>query len=113
MDIVRQSLAITLVFALLWAALWFLRKKGALRGGFPLRAGFGRGRARRGPLELRAKLALSAQHSVHLVRIGERELVLALHPCGVTLLSTIEPVAFGAPVNRAIVHSNRHSAGEA
>ena len=28
MDIVRQSLAITFVFALLWTALWLLRKKG-------------------------------------------------------------------------------------
>jgi flagellar biogenesis protein FliO len=81
MDIVRQSLAITFVFALLWAALWLLRKKGAIR------IGPRKGRGERGVLESRGKLALSQQHSIHLVRIGQRDLVLALHPTGVTLLA--------------------------
>ncbi|HYL77315.1 MAG TPA: flagellar biosynthetic protein FliO [Bryobacteraceae bacterium] len=80
MDIVRQSLAITFVFALLWLALWLLRRRGSLRFGFP------KGRADHSLLESRAKLALSAQHSVHLVRIGQRELLVAVHPSGVTLL---------------------------
>ena len=79
MDIVRQSLAITFVFALLWGALWFLRKKGA--AGFPKRHSGAR------LLESVAKLPLSGQHSVHVVRVGDRELVLGLHPSGVTLLA--------------------------
>lgn len=81
MDIVRQSLAITFVFALLGAALWFLRKKGATR--FPRR------QSDRGLLESLAKLALSGQHSIHLVRAGDRELVLGVHPSGVTLLADL------------------------
>ena len=81
MDIVRQSLAITFVFALLWAALWLLRKKGAIRFGSRKWSG------ERGVLESRGKLALSQQHSIHLVRIGQRDMVLALHPSGVTLLA--------------------------
>jgi len=84
MDVIRQSLAITFVFLLLWAAVWFLRKKRGIS--FPA------GRANKGLLELRAKLSLSAQHAVHLVRIGDRELILAVHPSGITLLCDL-PVA--------------------
>ncbi|HEX4595444.1 MAG TPA: flagellar biosynthetic protein FliO [Bryobacteraceae bacterium] len=81
MDVIRQSLAITFVFLLLWAALWFLRK----RRGISLSSG----RAAKGLMESRGKLALSAQHALHLVRIGDRELVLALHPSGVTLVCDV------------------------
>jgi flagellar biosynthetic protein FliO len=81
MDVIRQSLAITFVFLLLWAALWFLRKK---RGSL-----FAPGRTNKGLLEIRAKLALSAQHTVHVVRIGDRDLVLAVYPSGITLLSDL------------------------
>ena len=83
MDIVRQSLAITIVFALLAGALWLLRKKGAIR------AGSRKASAERGVLQSRGKLALSQQHSIHLVRIGQVDLVLALHPSGVTLLAEL------------------------
>jgi len=92
MDIVRQSLAITLVFALLWAALWFLRKRGAVT------IGFAKGRTQPGLLQSRAKLTLTAQHSVHIIRIAERDLVLALHPSGVTLLGKLP---HGAPHGNA------------
>jgi len=81
MDIVKQSLAITFVFTLLWAALWFLRQRGNVRIGFP------RARAAHGLLESRGKLALGPQHSIHVVRIGGQDMVLAVHPAGVTLLS--------------------------
>ena len=80
MDIVKQSLAITFVFVLLWVALWFLRKKGAVRIGMARRS------SAPDMLETRGRLALSPQHSVHVIRVGERELVLAVHPQGVTLL---------------------------
>jgi flagellar biosynthetic protein FliO len=83
MDVLRQSLAITFVFLLLWAALWFLRKR--------RRVSSLTGRANKGLMESRAKLALSAQHSVHLVRIGDRDLVVAVYPSGVTLLCDLPP----------------------
>ena len=92
MDIVRQSLAITFVFATLWLALWLLRRRGALRIRFPK----GRGDASASLLESRAKVTLSSQHSVHLVRIGQRELVVAVHPAGVTLLCDLSPGSGGA-----------------
>jgi flagellar biogenesis protein FliO len=89
MDIVRQSLAITFVFALLWTALWLLRKKGRIR--------IGSRKLHRacGMLESRGKLVLSQQHAMHLVRIGQRDLVLALHPAGVTLLAELAAAAGG------------------
>ncbi len=40
----------------------------------------------RGGLESRGKLALTARHSIHLIRVGDRNLILALHPEGVTFL---------------------------
>ena len=87
MDIVRQSLAITFVFLLLFTALWLLRRKGKIR------IGAGRSRGAPGLLESRAKLVLSQHHTIHLVRIGASDVVLALHPSGVTLLSErpVEP----------------------
>jgi flagellar biogenesis protein FliO len=74
MDIVRQSLAVVFVLASLWAALCLVRKKGW------------RIKAPAGLVESRGKLTLTARHSVHLIRIGERNLILALHPGGVTFL---------------------------
>jgi flagellar biogenesis protein FliO len=89
MDIVRQSLAITFVFALLWTALWLLRKKGRIRiGSRKLQRGCGM-------LESRGRLVLSQQHTIQLVRIGQRDLVLALHPAGVTLLAELTAAAGG------------------
>jgi len=44
-------------------------------------------------LETRGRLALSPQHSVHVIRVGERELVLAVHPQGVTLLCELTPAS--------------------
>ena len=74
-EMVRQSLALAFVFALLGAALWAIRKKN-----WRLRP------AASGLLESRGKLVLTARHSIHLIRIGERHLVVALHPEGVTSL---------------------------
>ncbi len=81
MDVIRQSLAITFVFLLLWAALWFLRKRRGIS--------FSKGRSNKQILESRARLALTAQHSLHLIRIADRELVVAVHPAGVTVLSDL------------------------
>jgi flagellar biogenesis protein FliO len=83
MDVIRQSLAITFVFLLLWAGLWFLRKRRGIS--------FSTGRANKGLMESRGKLALSAQHALHVVRIGGRDLVLAVYPSGITLLCDLAP----------------------
>jgi flagellar biogenesis protein FliO len=79
MEIVRQMLAIGLVLGLLGAAVWALGRRGAARPF--LRRGSGDG-----PIEAAARLTLSPTHSLHLVRVRGRELLIAVHPGGCTLL---------------------------
>jgi flagellar biogenesis protein FliO len=93
MDIVRQSLAIVFVFALLWTALLFLRKRGW--------SGIRRTKLIAGVLESRGKLTLTARHSIHLIRIGDRNLILALHPEGVTFLGDAQIASDSAPKTMA------------
>jgi flagellar biogenesis protein FliO len=75
-----------LVFALLGAALWTLRRGGRLRIPGGMRPA-GRGRT----LESVERLALTPQHSLHLVKIGGRELVVATYPQGCALLTERPP----------------------
>jgi flagellar biogenesis protein FliO len=71
-----------LVFALLGAAMWVLRRGGRLGFGGGMRIS-GRGRA----LESVERLTLTPQHSLHLVKIGGREVVVATYPQGCALLT--------------------------
>jgi flagellar biogenesis protein FliO len=90
MDIARQVSAVMLVFALLGAALWTLRRGGRLRIPGGLRPA-GRGRA----LESVERLALTPQHSLHLVKIGGREVVVATNPQGCALLTARSQLGAG------------------
>lgn len=90
METVRDVLSVLAVFALLGAALWALRR-GAVVGlagvvkGWPgafVRQGQGRVKS----LETVERMALTPQHSLHLVRINGRELLVATHPQGCALL---------------------------
>lgn len=79
MEIFRQLLAVLLVLALLGAAVAAARRKSW------------RGRVAPAMLESRGKLALSARHSIHLIKIGDRNLIVALHPEGITFLGDFSP----------------------
>ena len=93
MDIARQALAIAFVFALLGAALWLLRRKGTSR--------LLRSRPAAGsPLTACGRLTLGPQHSVHLVRVGDHNLVLGVHPAGITLLCDFAGAAASGPAER-------------
>lgn len=74
-ELLRQMLGVLLVFALLGAAVW------------KLRSGPGLGLKQNPRLESAGRLALTAQHAVHLVRVDGREMVVATHPHGCSLLS--------------------------
>jgi flagellar biogenesis protein FliO len=79
----QQALAILLVLALLAAALWFLRSRGLAHY---------RGSVRRKAtrhLEAIARLPLTPQHSVHLVRVADHAVLLALSPTGCTLVERV------------------------
>lgn len=73
MDLGQQYGAVFLVLALLGGALWLLRRRGW--------AAAGRGRPGR-QLEVVDRLALSPQHSLHLVRAGDTVILLACSPGG-------------------------------
>jgi len=81
---VQQILAVFLVFALLAATLWLLRSRGLAQFRGPAR----RKSARH--LESIARLPLAPQHSVHLVRVGDHVILLALSPTGCTLIERLE-----------------------
>jgi flagellar biogenesis protein FliO len=74
-DLIRQVLAVLLVFGLLGAAVWKLRG-----GAIP-------GRAAGSRLVSTGRLALTPHHAIHLLRIDGRELVVATHPQGCSVLS--------------------------
>jgi flagellar biogenesis protein FliO len=78
----QQSLAVLLVLALLLAALWLLRRQGLATYG--LAAGVtGTGRRNSGRrLRVIERLALTPQHSLHLVAVGDQIIVFATSPAG-------------------------------
>jgi hypothetical protein len=88
-SIVRQVCAIVLVFGLLGVTFWKLRRGGSptaflarWASNSPLRKTVRRGRA----FELVERCALTPQHALHLIRIQGREIVIATHPQGCTVL---------------------------
>lgn len=83
MDVVagsaRQAFAVLLVFGLLGLTIWNFRK-----GGGPA---FRRMKAARS-LEATERLALTPQHAIHLIRVQGREVVIATHPHGCTVIES-------------------------
>jgi flagellar biosynthetic protein FliO len=94
MELARQMLAVGVVFGLLAAALWALRRRGLVRARGAARANDG------SPLmEVVDRLALSPQHSLHLVRLADRLLVVATHSGGCSVLrdQPVQPFERSAP----------------
>jgi len=82
-EILQQTMAVAAVLALLGAALWWLRRRGfaAVR---PRRNG---GRL----LKTLERLPLGPQHALHVVRVGERVLVVGCAPGACTLVADVAP----------------------
>ncbi len=81
MEVIQQMAAVAVVLVLLGATLWVLRRRGF--------AGVSVGKkstARR--IECLERLPLGPQHTLHLVRVGETELLLALSPSGCSLVES-------------------------
>ena len=92
MDVLREILAIAFVFALLWVALRLLKKRNG--SAFLLGGAGSRGSQL---IESRGRLALSAQHSLHLIRAGDRQMLIGIHPTGLTVLGDCAtPLSEGA-----------------
>jgi len=94
---VQQIVAVLLVFALLAATLWLLRSRGLAHYRGPAR------RKSAKHLEAIARLPLAPQHSVHLVRVADHAILLALSPSGCTM---IERLAWSPSAEVAITASS-------
>jgi flagellar biosynthetic protein FliO len=82
MELVSQITAVAAVLGLLGATLWWLRRRGI--------AGLGpAGRAGRRRLECLERLSLGPQQTLHLIRLGEKALLLASSPAGCALIETL------------------------
>jgi flagellar biogenesis protein FliO len=82
MELIRQMLAVSAVLLLLAACLWWLRRKGLVRhssGGSPKHA-----------LQAVERLTLGPQHSMHLVRLANRGLLVGTSPAGCAVLESFE-----------------------
>jgi len=75
MNVIQPWAAVCLVFALLGGALFALKKRGVAAFRLPRLSSPG---ARR--MEIIERVSLGPQHTLHLVRVGERSLVIATSP---------------------------------
>ncbi len=89
MDLIHQMAAAGAVLAAFAAVLWLLKSRGMLRGRAWAALASSRRRAPRA-LETVERLPLTAQHTLHLVRLGERALLLAATPAGCTLVQAVD-----------------------
>lgn len=81
MDVLQEIAAVAAVLGLLGAVLWLLRRRG-VAGILPLRRPGGR------KLECVERLPLSPQHALHLVRLGDRGLLVTSSPSGCALIES-------------------------
>jgi len=93
MEFVSQIAAVAAVLGLLGGALWWLRRHG-VAAVVPVR----RGSLRR--MECLERQPLAPQHSLHVVRFGEKLLLVACSPAGSAVLESVpwresEPQAGG------------------
>jgi flagellar biogenesis protein FliO len=79
MEAIQQIAAVAAVLGLLGVTLWWLRRRG-MAGILPAR----RGSARR--LESLERLTLGPQQTLHLIRLGDRALLVAASPGGCALV---------------------------
>jgi flagellar biosynthetic protein FliO len=81
MEAIQQMAAVGVVLLLLGGTLWVLRRRGF--------AGVALGKKSAGRrMECLERLPLGPQHTLHLVRVGETELLLALSPSGCSLVES-------------------------
>jgi flagellar biogenesis protein FliO len=81
MEVIQQMAAVAVVLLLLGATLWVLRRRGF--AGMALVRKSDRRR-----MECLERLPLGPQHTLHLVRVGETELLPALSPSGCALVES-------------------------
>jgi flagellar biogenesis protein FliO len=81
MEWIQQALTVFFVLALLGGTLYWLRSKGLAQ--FAVK-GAARGNSRR--MQSIERLSLTPQHSLHLVSVGEKVVLIAVSPGGCSVL---------------------------
>jgi flagellar biosynthetic protein FliO len=81
MDVIEQMTAVALVLMLLGATLWWLRRRG-----MAVMSLTRRGNRR---MECLERLPLGPQHALHLIRLGDHELLVASSPSGCSLVKDV------------------------
>jgi len=84
MELSEQLIAVVIVLGILAASLWLLQRKGLVRTTIRARG------AGKPPLELIDRLALTPNHSLHLVRLADRTILVGLSPNGCALLDRLD-----------------------
>ena len=92
MEFSEQLLAVVLVLAILGGALWVLKSKGLVQTRFRRPNG-----SSEPVLQVVDRLVLTPQHSVHLIRVADRTLLVGLSPSGCNLLESSQ--AGSTPTN--------------
>ena len=86
MEMFEQLFAVAAVLGLLCVAVWALKRKGWANVSSRLSSRNSRGDGPR--LEVIDRLVLTPQHSLHLVRLADRTLLVGLSPNGCNLLES-------------------------
>lgn len=81
MESMQQAFSVLLVLALLGGTLWWLRRRGMAAFAFKSAVG-----GRRKSIQVIERLALTPQHSLHLVKVERRTMLIAASPAGCSIL---------------------------
>ena len=86
MDVLRQVFSVLLVFSLLGVVLWALRRGGRIDfSGLAKKRVLGNTRA----MVAIERLPLTPQHTLHMVRVNGREILIATHPQGCSVVTEL------------------------
>jgi len=92
MESIQQALSVVLVLGLLGGGLWWLRRRGMAQFAFKTPGG-----GRRRTIQVIERTALTPQHSLHLVRVAGRTMLIAASPSGCSILE-----GFTEPANERV-----------
>lgn len=94
----QQFLAVFLVLGLLIAALWLLRRKGLAKLNLVPARNLGRERQ----MEVVERIPLTAQHSLHLVSLAGRLILVGVSPAGCSRIAAFRAVDAAPAVGGAM-----------
>ena len=89
----EQTFAVLIVLGLLAVSLWLLRRKGLAS----IKLGFSSGTGSTGRMELLERIPLTPHHSLHLIRVEDRLVLVGISPAGCITLDAFSDGAQHLP----------------